>query len=922
MGGVLRKIFNLYPGEERKAAPFAILALLWSIGGYGFLTLSEGLFLEHVGAHALPPAYLGIAVAMCLLSALLLPALHRLSLHYLLLSVITGAITGSLIIYLLLSLTSFPVSPTFWYFFKILGWIIPVATYTCFWAFIDQYYDLQDAKRFFCLFNSVIFLGDAIAGGLISLFLESVGPSGLIALFILLITASIPVIFFISRHEKAISMEPLEEVTAPIQQETKSFLQTVFRSHFTMILMGFYFLMQILAVVTEYSYMDSFERIFKNTSEENALTEFLGTCGMCVSLGNMLFCMIFYSRLVQKFGISNIILIAPTFFLVVFLLWGWHDFLPFAILGFIAREGMVYTFDDNNLHLLVTAVPTKIKNQVRIFIESFFEPVGMFISASLLLFLQEKSLTLGIILSCMALGVILVLRSRYHKAIFSNLLSNAIRFEKKMGDWISHLSKKERKELEINLLSKLKRIEEPTQLIAYEYLLKMQNPQILTRLLHQLGHLSVPGKLKAIEMLGASNWAQEAPVIEHLEKWRRTVPHPSIRSAIHFYFAKYSLLKPERIFNDLNHDQLELRGAAILSFKTATKQTIYTEVAEQKHESLLHSSDEKELCMGIRILGFEKNGSHIVLLLPFLNHSSTLVKRASARAIALLAGPSYSEHADTILAHLSLTTDSDTRLAYLQILEKLEAAHIAKPLIISSVYFRPSERKLVEKLVLQFKKELLLEDLISILHNEHVHIRARLLAGRLIGKLSLRDLRLRFHPLIKKELRRAYLYYYHAHTIQKQTPSYDLSILEKTLTTGYEVILDFIIQMIGVASALEDSEVLSFTMKSKNRKLRAQALETIEKSCDPKIFTLLRPLLEARGPDERMRKFFEEGGKELDLSELLESLAQSGSIVEQIVSLSYKAHFNAPGWREALQKKLEEEETVFHHFAHELLRAT
>ncbi len=57
MEKAIRKLFNLYPGEVRRTAPFLILGFLWALGGFGALTLSEGMFLEHVGAHQLPVSY-------------------------------------------------------------------------------------------------------------------------------------------------------------------------------------------------------------------------------------------------------------------------------------------------------------------------------------------------------------------------------------------------------------------------------------------------------------------------------------------------------------------------------------------------------------------------------------------------------------------------------------------------------------------------------------------------------------------------------------------------------------------------------------------------------------------------------------------------------------------------------------------------
>src|ERR1700722_8864878 len=379
MGNTLRLLFNLRPGEGRRASLFIILGLLWSVCSYGSFVLSEGMFLERVGALALPKIYFAIAIAMCLLSAILIFALNRFSLRYLLFSTISLWIVTNLIFFLLYPLYSH--TSAYWHLYKAVGWIIPISTYIVYWAFIDQYYDLQDGKRFFCLFNSTTFLGDALGGGLIAYFLDTFGVRGLMIFFIGAMIASLPFIFLITRRLSPVLEEHIESIdnTSPIG--FKIIIQTILKSKFTIYLIIFYFSMQLLAVITEFNYMKTYEHTFAH-SPENALTEFDGRIGMLISLGNMLFGMFVYSRLVKKMGINNIILIAPSFFFAILSFWFFRDSLAIAIFGMIAREGMVYSLDDNNLNLLLTGIPSKIKNQVRISVESFIEPAGMFAAAS------------------------------------------------------------------------------------------------------------------------------------------------------------------------------------------------------------------------------------------------------------------------------------------------------------------------------------------------------------------------------------------------------------------------------------------------------------------------------------------------------------------------------------------------------------
>lgn len=918
MGRTLRLLFNLHPGDGRRAGLFIILGLLWSVGSYGTFVLSEGMFLEHVGAHALPKVYLAIAVSMCLLSAILILSLNRLSIRFLLFFLISTWILTNLTFFFLYP--SCQHTDIYWYLFKIVGWIIPISTYIVYWAFADQYYDLQDGKRFFCLFNSITFLGDALGGGIISSFLDWAGVPSLMLFFTLSMCASLPFIFLITRRLQPILEEHIESIDTLSSVNLKTIFQTIFNSRFTLYLIGFYFVMQLLAIITEFNYMESFERTFAD-SIENSLTVFISSCGMWISLGNMLFGMFFYSRLVKKMGVNNIILVAPSFFLTILSIWYFKDALPLAIFGLIAREGMVYSFDDNNLNLLLSGVPNKVKNQVRICVESFIEPTGMLAGAALLFLFKGNPRILGITISVVAIVFVLFLRQNYPKAIFRNLVASAIRFEKTTLDFLRLFSTKEQKRAEFALLSNLKVYDEKGQLIAYEYLLKIGHPRILPRLLNHIGKLSLPGKLKAIDLLSESGWAKETIVLERLDRWRRILPHPAIKSAIHFYLARHGVLRPERIMHDLHNDHIGLRAAAILALKTtphAFQFPSFYSLASEKLRDLLDSQQEYEVCIGLQILGFEKDPASIEYLIPYLEHSELCVNRAAAKSLAMVAHSDYKAFAPQIISQLKKHADHEVRIGCLKALEILEDPNSIHQLLLAALHLRPPECKFIERTVLKLENRAY-PTLFQIVQDSKIPDRCRLLAGKILGKSDRKALQKQLYTLVKREIKRAYFYFYHANCIQRQVPEHDLSILQKALFTSYYSIIDFIIQLLGTAGSIEESEILSHTLRSQNRKIRAQAVESLEKACDSRLFDLIEPLIDERHFDEKISLYLKTGGIPLNLTQLLDVLGHSSSRADQIISIAMKARLKTPDWRSTLHEKLQNGEEIFHHFAYELL---
>jgi hypothetical protein len=365
------------------------------------------------------------------------------------------------------------------------------------------------------------------------------------------------------------------------------------------------------------------------------------------------------------------------------------------------------------------------------------------------------------------------------------------------------------------------------------------------------------------------------------------LPHPTVRSAIHFYFAVHRLSRADQMLPYIDSEHLHLRAAALLTLKTFPEKISHSLLALEKLKSLLNSTDEKEICMGVMLLGVEKRGDNLNELLPYLNSGKTNVSRAAAKAISLCTDASSGAFGPLILSALSFTTDPEVRKWLLRALEKIGDLQLMRELILASSHFRPSERIQIEEMGAKFEDELI--PLASqLLEDTRVHIRCRLLAGKILGRISLPTLRHLLRPLIVEEIERAHFYFYHS----KKCPHVqgeERSILENALAASYKSAIDFAIQLIAIAGSLDECEVLSQAIWSKNRKIRAHAIETFEKSADSSLFVLLKPFLDERRPDELLRSYLKKEENPLRLHELLDFMEQSPSLANQIVSRTLKS---------------------------------
>lgn len=930
-GSLFQRAFNVYPGELKNALLFAILGFLWTFGTTCALKFADALFLIHVGAQSLPQLYTMTSCVMILIASILLYAFHQFSSYRIFLTTLLVGIVFYCIIlgYLYLNETE---NIWLWYALRIAGSVFFLVMTTCYWTFVDQYHNLQDAKRLFTLFSSTLFMGIAATG-----LVMSSGILTLPNLMILIIFLFASTFFWIKKITKTVPLV-IHEDAEPEGQGTehahsfKYLAQSILSSRFTLLLMISNFLIQLLLITTEYNYMTSFQNYFASQptdilggGTEAQLTLFLGHWLAIVSCCDLIFGLFIYSRLVRRFGVTSLLFTTPTLLMGAFAGWSLSSTLLFPIIGLFVVEGTLYVIDDNNFNLLLNAVPSKLKYKIRVIIESFFEPVGTLVSSIMLHLFQNQSKILGFILASILLLIALGLRSQYLKALFFNLSENAIHFQRTLRDWLNRMSRKEQTLAEHRLLAILKSGDDQAQLFACEGLLAFENRTLLKRLFTYASQMSSPAKIKLLNLLEKSLFAKEDIVLDHLQSW--VEKKPELQGAVYFYMAKQGLLHPDKAVAALKSDDILLQGAAIIALKTSLAdlpaQTVANNrtLAMQYLYSLLESQNEEEIGMGLHLLGINGEFQDIDILLSFLENPSLKIARTAAQSIAECDAIDLIRHPPLLLACLNRSSDNDIRLSCLRALGKSNDSSLVGAIIESSIHFRPNERRLIESIIYKMGLKTV-PTLIALTKNTQLHDRCRMLAGRILRRLSLPQLRANLTTIIQLEIERAYFYFIHYCTISSRYPDLDLTLLRQTLVTGYQSVFDFIIQLLGAAGEVEDVELLARSLRSRNPKVRSQAVETLEKTCEPSIFRLLQPLLEDLPYEEKIRNY---GNKlvnsPLSLTELLDKMSESSAQMDRIMAATLKYQLNLPNWRESLRKQMLQQDEIFHHFAYELLDA-
>ena len=647
MKDFLRKVFGIYPGEGIHALRFVRLAILWAFGSSTLDTLSDGLFLENIGATFLPRVYLIIALSMIGVSSIVIYSLKATSPYRILNFAMAYGV-------LLCIGSAFFVSHTppdwFWYALKIASRVFFAVMIAISWTFTDQYHDLQDAKRVYSLYSAAYFLGTIFAGLSINFFLDKIGFSGLLIAACFSILAGMGVAKTIAFHSKAVYDDSVEGVFSGSRNSFSSVVQLISRSRFAITLLLLSLVTQLMITVTEFNYMESFGAHFKspnNLIPEGHIAEFLGKCRAWISFCNILVGVFLFGRLLRRSGLTNVILITPLFFISLYCGWVFNHSLGLAILGLIAVDGILFNVEDNCFNLLSNAVPTKLKSRVRIINDSFFEPIGLLLSSLLLFCVQSGSKWLGFALASGVLILTFIIRGIYSSALLLNLKDNAIHFERSFRSCFQSQTRREQKETKLCLFKALKEKSEEGQLFAIEALLQLGDFSALEPILKSATKLGTLSKIRLMRLFENSPYTTDSRLLETINEWVEESQSLELSKWASFYLAKRGFHHPEKMEDDLDHPDLLQKAAAILTLRkslanpTLEYAALNRTIAAKKLDIMLKSSRIDEVSMALDILAEENSLESADRALAFLSHDSILVKRSASRCLAALSNKNY-----------------------------------------------------------------------------------------------------------------------------------------------------------------------------------------------------------------------------------------------------------------------------------------
>lgn len=854
MSPLLQRIFRIEPGEGRKVAQFAALGLLLQAGLALGTAGADSIFLVNAGADKLPHIYLLTPLVMVFYIPAYSYLLGRLGVARVFDLTLGVLVAGGAALWLAFRFTGDATPPlALCYIAKLYAALWCVGIYTLFWNFIDRYFDLVDAKRFFALFAAGSAMGAIIGGSMVSPLTARFGVEPLFLGWALSAAATWPLAVWTRRTTHELDAGDGEQ-SGPFGP--KEAIQTAGRlldSRYATILTALLFVTLVTATLCEYQYMS----VFAEGLDEATLAGLLGRLTAIVNVLNLALTLFVFNRLVTRIGVRNVALIQPVTYALVFT-WLLLDrgFLS-AAAGFVAYQGIMTAIEYNNVNLLFSGLPASIRGQLRTMIEGIGEPLAT-ASAGVFLFFAGSRLSpaqvsiWGILSAAVCLGFVFALRSDYAAAIAANLRRDWLDFSRRTDPVLRNAGDED-----IALAAHRATSPDAAEAILAVRFLRLNEPSQAASAL--------------MTMLKSSSSAHREAARPLLDEFLSD-PGSTIAQEIHRWLDQHPDVADSELASDLGHhrllpfhqarvlvagDQPRTRAAGAVMLWSSWHISDNADALEHIR-SLLASDQVNEIIVGLDAASRLGETKYAYLLRDFLKHPSAAVRSAALAAISGLASGADSALLPDLLAMVEQGLPDERAQAF-DAIERIGDSSVLEPILEHVQGYTPGDRRRIERLILSFGPRTV-PLLTTIAQSSHFPVAARCVALRAIGKLSFPQVDALARPLIASTLNRAYRFLgsYLALTREPKNEA-GHAVLTRIHHDFPALAIEIVLETLTIAGRLPGYEAPLAALQGGQSKERGYAIETIEQACDRSLFTLLLPLIDGRSLEAQVEFGLEHG---------------------------------------------------------------
>ncbi|MFK5975540.1 MAG: hypothetical protein QM493_03425 [Sulfurovum sp.] len=794
------------------------------------------------------------------------------------------------------------------YFLLLYTTVMVITLYTLVWNFIDSFFDIMDSKRVFSIFSAGTAIGAILGGVVVSSVSNYFSANILLLCWSLASTIALIFLLKISKKFQSINMEE-ENETLPIIEQLVVMINNIKSSTYVMVLLFVFFISVLLATILEYEYL---EILSKNQSVES-LALLFGQLYIVVNIFNLIVNVFLFNRLVIRFGVKNVLLIQPIAYLLVFAYLSMNVGIEAGIFGFFIVQGLLVSIDYNNQNLLYNGINSKIKYEVRTFIENLGEPFAIALAGVILFFFgatlsisQVAYIGSGIALLYFILTIIL--KYSYPIAMIKNLKDNWLDLTSNEKSIIENIPLVEREKL-IEREKFLIYQEDRDKTMVTRVIRSYDEPKAIEILLDYLNKGDKEAYSKAEIILQEILDSKDPKVIHSVINWLNSNLN-SINILLKKELGSRGLIDSSKLLSNLYHSNTEEISASSVTIFNSQYPHNFTKAIDRV-DKLLRSENEEEIIEGLYILGKSKHTPYTFYVAEFLNHKSDKVVTQALDTIYKLSDNHINNLIIPILEFFT-NGSKEQRILSIKILAKIKDTSsiilLLERVEVVTIYEKHEILEMIKGMGLQS-----IPALVTVLVEKHYSYFARSIAGRSLGSLAFAQFKDLEKHLILTEIEVSYrlLYFYKTlllhqklHSNQKNSNSDTLLLLSRYFMDKHQVVLEFILEILSIGGNLPSVELMKTSIRSLNPKVRGNAIETIEQSTDQSIFKMLLPLLDGRDIDEII--YFYKNNytiTDYNIQDIIEHSLNSNNEIEILLAISLMPDTNK-NYLESFRKKL------------------
>ncbi|MGB3560742.1 MAG: MFS transporter [Geitlerinemataceae cyanobacterium] len=591
-------------------------------------TLASSLFITHAGAEGLPLSYIAVGLVAVPLYTWFSQVVDRYKHTHILKVLLVGGILFSGMLRAAIDLDTLPVIYTIYIVFYF-QWTLHLDV--IFPSLISDYFTSREYNRNIPYLTMAQGVGGLIGGGMTSLLSSYFSTQDLFLILPIFYAAIVLQLVYLDRVEAPLETTRSPSATNNSVVENIKVLPLLWKRY---PIIGFLIASIVLWItlysLAEFQYYQIYEETFQGNAE--ALTQFLGLFRAGNDILQLLILYFVTRPLIARWGVVRMNLLYPLTTFIGFLSLAWRLTFPSAVFLNFNNAALETSANQPVYTLNYNAIPQNFMGRVRSLVDGIFYSLGLALSGVLLLVSQSfltqvQTVSIGVFLSVIFLGVRYAIGKTYLESLISMLKAGSARWNE-VNEGLTQLPDTYRPQIRQLLQSDNRQ----SQILGLELAARIDRP---SQFITDIENLPLEQDAKLYrEVVSLFSTVNDSGIHAYL-RHQLTGKWETLRS-----IALESLIASKQLLSDIELRSLlatanpHLQILACIAVENAgTTDPQLRQTCQQVWRLPMDDTTQRLVVRGISSTG---NSKLIPILREILVHASAEVKREGLNALAAL----------------------------------------------------------------------------------------------------------------------------------------------------------------------------------------------------------------------------------------------------------------------------------------------